>query len=423
MADDRLPISDYLLAGSLALSLFSSTFSVAVSQTALGLATVLYVIMVTAGRTRFPADLPRWFCVAVAAWLAWLVVASLVNDQPLGSLNAVRDNWLFIAIPISICVIRRGMLRLLLVSLACGVVFVSLVGIWQYFTGSTALVDMQLSPAPGFGHRATGFFTGLVTFGNYFALAAAGLFGYLLIGNKTMSRRLAVFLSAAAFLAFLVTILNFGRGAVVAVILSTGCLLVLCGRIQWKVSLGSLAVIAATLLVVPGIGARFVDQFEKDFYGESEGGRVFIWKHTLKIVEQHPITGIGPANFKQAYTSYLRSDVPEIRKLHHAHSDLLHAAATTGVPGLLLMAIMWVIVIRYFLRGLQLSLRKGDTAAAASFGAALSASICGLTTSLFHEAFSDDEVRLPLMFFWSVGLALMYNRAPESGCPSASQTP
>ncbi|UCC43568.1 MAG: O-antigen ligase family protein [Candidatus Zixiibacteriota bacterium] len=423
MADDRLQTSEHLLAGLLALSLSSSTFSVALSQTALGLAAAFYVAIVIAGRVKFFAGLPRWFCITIAAWLVWLVAASLVNEQPWGSLNAVRDNWLFIAIPISIHVIRRGMLWPLLVSLACGVIFVSLVGIWQYFTGSTAFVDIQLSPAPGFGHRATGFFTGLVTFGNYFALAAAGLFGYLLVGNKTISRGMTVFLSVAVFLAFLVTILNFGRGAVVAVILSMGYLLVLCGRIQWKASLVSLGVIAVTLLAIPGVGARFVDQFEKDLYGESEGGRVFIWRNTLKIAEQHPITGVGPANFKKAYIPTLRPDIPEIRKLHHAHSDFLHAAATTGVPGVLFFGAMWFGVIRCFLKGFRESLRKGDTVASASYGAALAATICCLTTSLFHEVFSDDEIRLPLMFFWAVGLAHMYNRAPESGCVSAAQTP
>jgi len=193
------------------------------------------------------------------------------------------------------------------------------------------------------------------------------------------------------------------------------------GRRYLAYSLGVIAVVAAAILIVmPGLTARFTGKTGVDLGGVYEGGRVFIWKNALRVIQEAPVFGVGQGNFKAAYCSHLRMDIPEIRKHAHAHNDLLNVAAISGVPGAIFFLGMWVAAIGYFWKGRRRAREAGSQGGIVL--AALAGSIVFFITSFFEATFADEEVRQMLMFIWAAGLWPWYkgsDRDNTTGVKSA----
>jgi hypothetical protein len=64
-----------------------------------------------------------------------------------------------------------------------------------------------------------------------------------------------------------------------------------------------------------------------------------LWRAALRIGEDHPLTGVGPDNYRQVYGRYLHLATWDTRV--HANNMYLEALADMGVPGL--AAVLWVI--------------------------------------------------------------------------------
>jgi O-antigen ligase len=64
--------------------------------------------------------------------------------------------------------------------------------------------------------------------------------------------------------------------------------------------------------------------------------RVALWHDALVISAHHPLTGVGWGGF--ATTSPIARSDPDLR---HAHNDFLQQAAEAGVPGLVLMVLLF----------------------------------------------------------------------------------
>jgi len=120
------------------------------------------------------------------------------------------------------------------------------------------------------------------------------------------------------------------------------------------------------------------------------------------VIQENPIFGVGQGNFKAAYSSHLRVDIPEKRKHVHAHNDLLNVAAISGVPGAVFFLGMWLAALGYFWKGWRMR-RKAEPDGTLAL-AALVGSVVFFVTSLFEATFADEEVRQMLMFIWAAGL-------------------
>ena len=115
-------------------------------------------------------------------------------------------------------------------------------------------------------------------------------------------------------------------------------------------------------------------------------GRSKLVSNGLKIVEHHPVTGVGVGGFKHAYAqiSHLRGKEP---KAAASHTTPITVAAETGVPGLLLL---------FWLAGTALAVgfrRLGPGSSARprlAFGLALTAI---LVHCLFYNALFEDPTR------------------------------
>ena len=82
---------------------------------------------------------------------------------------------------------------------------------------------------------------------------------------------------------------------------------------------GSLSVLALTAVLFP-----------RD---ASDNGRLCIYKSSVQMFIDHPVAGIGYANFTKEYMNYIQPEMPIPGVIPHAHNDFLQFLATTGIIG------------------------------------------------------------------------------------------
>jgi O-antigen ligase len=129
-------------------------------------------------------------------------------------------------------------------------------------------------------------------------------------------------------------------GAAVAVLVVA----LLSGRV-WRVSaLGGLAVVGLLIVVTP-VGRTASDRLTSSFtsFGDATETtsqtwavqeRMAHWKAGLRMLEDHPYSGVGAGN----YNANFRSETPTWRfriPRGHAHNDLIQMGAQAGYPGLI----------------------------------------------------------------------------------------
>ncbi len=76
--------------------------------------------------------------------------------------------------------------------------------------------------------------------------------------------------------------------------------------------------------------------------------RIVLWKNTLAMVEDRPVTGFGPGGFPVFYPAYAASRATHAtgrlklrRQPAKPHNDVLHLAAERGLPG----AVLWLLAV------------------------------------------------------------------------------
>jgi O-antigen ligase len=143
------------------------------------------------------------------------------------------------------------------------------------------------------------------------AAAAVGAFAIILSGSR----------SGIAGLLVAVVILAAGLGARVRLwLLGSG-----------MVVIALVAVIAATPFGLP-LKAR-VRWSREDPLG---GGRLLLWRDTLRMFATRPLTGFGPDNFGREFPQFQSVDLARLHPDFHQespHNALLDSALTAGLPG------------------------------------------------------------------------------------------
>jgi len=390
-----------------AVFVFGSTFSIALAQSMLGIALLLFIIVAIRERHQPFVKNLKWFYIFAALYVGWLILSGFVNGTPVKSLLIIREEWLFLIVPIGVYLMQYEPYRGRLIAvLAAGVFLFSLYALIQYSTGANWGSSHILAEAPKFGYRVQGTFSTRLTFGNYYGTAAMFLIGYVAISGRGVSSRMRWVYVAIAIIALIGTLLTFSRGPILAAVASLVVLALLMGRRYWLPVIISIAAMGILAMTVPGISDRFRGGAVNDLNPDYEGGRLFIWNNSLKIIEDNPVFGVGQGNFYDVYKSMLRPDIPEYRQLTHAHNDILNVAAIGGLPDLVFFLAMWAAVLSLFWRGLRISdLSEMDRRLSM---AAFLGSVMFFLTSMIEATFADEEVRQLLMFVWAVGLSVWY---------------
>ncbi len=168
-----------LLMAGFALFLFWSAISIAGAQIALGFSVATFIGWMIAAH-RFPGRVgPRYLYGGIGLYVGWLVVSSLANASPLSSLAALREEWLFVILPLGIFLGRRTKTRsTLLLALAVGLLLAGTYGVIQHFTGVHWFKSQSLHSA-GSSYRLSGNFSHPLTYGYFVATASIFFLNYL----------------------------------------------------------------------------------------------------------------------------------------------------------------------------------------------------------------------------------------------------
>lgn len=185
--------------------------------------------------------------------------------------------------------------------------------------------------------------------GGFLSMLLPALLLLLLSGRLDRRWRVpavAVFLLGVAALLF-----NGTRGAWLAVPLTMMIGVAFLVRRKKNVLIGSLAaliVVSGIFMLSPTLSSRFASI--GDTHNQSNSERFLLWKSAYHMFEDHPLVGVGFAQFRNAYQGqYILPEAKE-RELGHAHSNVMQMLAECGLIGLLALVFFWYAYLSYGFR-------------------------------------------------------------------------
>jgi len=214
--------------------------------------------------------------------------------------------------------------------------------------------------------------------------------------------RLAV-LPYASFVAGLcASLLSGTRGGWIALVLSLIPLCVHGKRVGKRKALVA-AVAGVSLIVaaccIPQLKVRDrivqistdIHQYQLGNADTSVGARFEMWKGAWMLFFEHPLMGVGRANFNQGLNELIaeKEIKPAVRDFRHAHNEMFNMLATEGVVGALTLLFLYAAPFMFFLH----RLRRND--------ACRSYALAGLLLVMSYIDFGLTQV----MFVHHVGAA------------------
>jgi putative inorganic carbon (HCO3(-)) transporter len=258
--------------------------------------------------------------------------------------------------------------------------------------------------------RAHGFYSIYMTLAGVLSLVLLATLPRLLScadGQRAWTL-LAWLLSAVGFLLTLV------RGAWVGFLAGVATLSILLRRLSVVLAMG--AVLVLLLLLPAGTVEHRIRSFA-DPADPTMRERLFMWQSGLRMVQDHPLTGVGPGQVKALFPQYA---LPEAHRksTSHVHNTPLQIAAERGLLGLAAWLWLWV---AFFREGIRLLGRLGpDQIREQRLVAGSLAALLGfLVAGLFEYNFGSSVVVLvaytvmALPFIVERSLALRSPRIPR----------
>lgn len=379
----------------------STTFSHALGQNFLGL-TLLSIIIVLIKEKKYMPDFSfDNFTKIIFVYVGWSILSAVVSLSSADSLIDLREEWLFLMIPAAAFLCKNEKIaRRIYTIFAISVILISLYAFWQHFSGIDLYRDRDLIKAPSYGYCVRGFFSHRLTFGNYFAIAAIFILGVAPYAENIKSK---VLYYSAFIAASIAVVFTYSRGPILTLCVGILIFLLWVGRRKLKpIIIIIVALVIFVIFAVPDITDRYVASFKIELEGKYAGSRLSIWRTAWRMALDNPILGVGHYNFFGEYPNY--RDIGSDRAYHHAHNDLLNAAASCGFPYAILYLSFWIVIIVRILRYLK-NLREESFLRGVGLSCLL-ASLVFFMTSIYEATFADQETRLLLMAIWGLFIGM-----------------
>jgi O-antigen ligase len=377
---------------------FSCPFSHALAQLFLGLAILFTTVSFLGESKGFGRFHIGPFFLLILLFVGWSVLSAIVGPTPIKSLLVLKEEWLFLMIPIaSYLAIDEKRIKILMTALALSAIMVSLYAVFQHFTGHDLYHGGMLVPAPSSGgYRVSGLFSNRMTYGNFFAVAAILFLGMAPSAEKWSKKALFY---AAFFLAALTTVFTYSRGSIVVLAIGIVLSIIISSRRHLRTIILLLAVFTIVILVVtPDILSRYSTSAQTEWEGKYAGSRLSIWRTAGRMIEKYPIFGVGQGNFEDQYQTF--RDQESDRVYGHAHNDFLNIAAYAGIPAALFYLGFWGLILTRMVTAMRKL--KGNRFIRGVVTGIFLGSVAFLMTSTYEATFADEEVRLLLMALWGV---------------------
>jgi O-antigen ligase len=191
-----------------------------------------------------------------------------------------------------------------------------------------------------FYNRVTGF-TGAFYRLSVFLVLSMPVVGVLTVVGRRWMKWPAALILAVSFAALFFT---FTRSAWIAVTAEALVFIIIFFRKYRKILLGGIVAI----VVVAAIAAYRDPDYRQLIVHGSEQPRIQAFHLSARIISEHPLTGIGFG--KRVFARYYPEEVEVVQ---HAHNIFLNTAVETGIPGLVLFAALWAVIIKTFAGALK----------------------------------------------------------------------
>lgn len=234
-------------------------------------------------------------------------------------LRFLRSDYLGTMLPMA-CIllfVKKDQIKTIILCLMVSLNITNLYALWEAFHG----ID-----------RVHGMAGGYMQLGSALILLIP-LTVLLIINKDFMPSAYRPFMIVTVILAIPVVFFNATRIAWIALLIIIPILLLCVQNNKKKAIAYSLVIMVLFLGVcsaIPNAQERLHIMVDKSYQSNSE--RILMWQSAWNMFIDHPVTGVGLGNYKeQYYQKYISPSAKE--QTVHAHSNMMHLAATTGLLG------------------------------------------------------------------------------------------
>ncbi|HEV8416713.1 MAG TPA: O-antigen ligase family protein [Bryobacteraceae bacterium] len=362
----------------------SILFSIAVSQILLGVSIV--ALLISRRRLRFPPiGLP------LALFFAATVIADWLSGDPLKGVPQIRKFFVFGIVLVlfntfsSVAQIRHLVWAWTgIATVSAGLALVQFGRRWEEAVQLHASIyDYVLDG------RITGFASHWMTYGGQQMIVLLLLLALLLCAPGGLWK---MFGWAAAAIIWIAIVLGLTR-SIFLVAFPAGLLFLAWNYKRWLVWASPAVALVMFLAAPPQIQDRVFSVIRPHGDVDSNSRRMIMARTGLRMIEAHPVFGIGPEQIQPQFLKYLPADVPlPLPKgwYGHLHNVYLQYAAERGLPALAF--ILWIIgrMATDLWKALRASPQRADARFIWLGGLAVTAAV--LAEGFFEYNLGDSEV-------------------------------
>jgi O-antigen ligase len=350
--------------------------SIAAANILLGLTLVCWLTLLVRERRRPSA--PAFFT-ALLAYAAATLLSSVFSLDPRESFIDDRQLLLFVIVPMTYDLASRGRATTL------GTVLISV----GAASAAVGIIQYALLHYDTLGRRPEGTLTHYMTYSGTLMLIICVAGARIVLDQR--HRAWPALVMPALIVALVVTL---SRNAWVGALVGLALLLVLRDLRLMAVLPVVVAIVFA--LAPDRITNRILSMFDQR--DPSNRDRVAMLHSGMRIIHDHPLTGVGPNMIPRVYAQYRDKDAVNATN-PHLHNVPVQIAAERGL--LALGTWLWFVVATF--AGLVGLLRRGQARTFA--GAAMAAMVAMLAAGLFEHNFGDSEFLMLLLVIITIPFA------------------
>ncbi len=337
----------------------------------------------------------RPLLLALAAYVAWLLVAVVFSQEPRASVRELAEIFALAALPLALLsVAGERRVRFMVDALIVVVAALALAGLGQLLVGYGAIDRRIRGP---FSHYMT--FSGVLLLVDLLLIARmiAGRPAARVASRRPLDRRWVEWLCLGLITWALIGTLT--RNAWLGLLAGLVWLLWVRRR-RWLWAAPAAAACFLLLAPVPVVARALSTVSLSD---DSNYDRLCMLDAGARMTAQHPLFGIGPQLVERLYPIYRHPTAPRFN-VPHLHNSYVQLAAERGLPGLAAYLALLGVALAAAWRGYR---REGPAGGRADLWLGAAAALIAFALSgLFEHNWGDTEVQRTVLFLMALPFCL-----------------